>query len=748
MVLDKKLIRSVKKHKSKYIGSIIMIILSCMMFIGFNIASPNIIDSIDDFRNESNMESVNFSTSTVISDRDIKKLEDEFNCDIECRRKLEYKLDDGDSLEIYTPSTKVNIYRLLDGDDLFSENDILLDNNYAKSNKYDIGGNIEINGIEYNVAGYFAEPDQTYIIRTESEIMPNPKTFGIAIISNDDFKKNFKDQGMLTYSAAVSGKTKDLKNRLNDDYILLGWTEKGDNLRINFIDGEMNAFSKVGYIIPVFILVITCIMIAIVMARQIKMEYGIIGTMTALGYRKKEIQNHYMKYSVFQCIAGVVIGLIPGVLFSLIIGGLFLQKYSMIPIKPKINSLWVIPVGILLPFLFIFPASYFTLKKSLNLKPIELMGRSVSSKGNSKKLYRKLNLSKFRFRNKYRLRDAVKNIPRSLFMILGITFSSMLLLFGFTTIDSINNVVKDNYDNVYQYEYQYTFKGLQINDEFDGDKLNSSMFNIENGSKKKENVVIYGIEPDNSTICFEGLKDRDLPFENNVVTNTLAEKLNISEGDEITVINKYSEKEFKITIDKIAKTNVGDYIYIPLKDFNRQNDYSDDAYIQILSTQKLDVDQEVLLSELDKETQRDNFNQLISTIRILVIAIWVVSIVISIIIINIVSTLLIEENRINISLLKVLGYRMKEINTLTLKGNIILVLIGYVISVPAIIKVIDLLFGVLMSKMNVSISASLNMISMAIGMAIIVLAFEIALNISKKKIMSISMNDALKERNE
>ena len=61
MILDKKTMRFIRKYKSKYIGSIIMIALSCMMFIGFNIASPNINTSIDNFRKDTLSENVNFS---------------------------------------------------------------------------------------------------------------------------------------------------------------------------------------------------------------------------------------------------------------------------------------------------------------------------------------------------------------------------------------------------------------------------------------------------------------------------------------------------------------------------------------------------------------------------------------------------------------------------------------------------------------------------------------------------------------
>lgn len=143
MILDKKTMRFIRKYKSKYIGSIIMIALSCMMFIGFNIASPNINTSIDNFRKDTLTENVNFSVSQQLSEDDIKDLEKQFSCQIESRSKIEYTFD-GDTIEIYTPTTKVDKYQVIDGDNIKNEYDILLDKNYAKANNCNIGDTIDI----------------------------------------------------------------------------------------------------------------------------------------------------------------------------------------------------------------------------------------------------------------------------------------------------------------------------------------------------------------------------------------------------------------------------------------------------------------------------------------------------------------------------------------------------------------------------------------------------------------------------
>ena len=65
---------------------------------------------------------------------------------------------------------------------------------------------------------------------------------------------------------------------------------------------------------PVAILLLTCILTGIVMWRMIKREAVIIGTLYAFGYKKKEIQKHYLRYPLIIALIGGIIGTILGAL--------------------------------------------------------------------------------------------------------------------------------------------------------------------------------------------------------------------------------------------------------------------------------------------------------------------------------------------------------------------------------------------------------------------------------------------------
>lgn len=52
---------------------------------------------------------------------------------------------------------------------------------------------------------------------------------------------------------------------------------------------------------------------------------------------------------------------------------------------------------------------------------------------------------------------------------------------------------------------------------------------------------------------------------------------------------KLDSKEYNVTIDSIAESYVGNYIYMPLSKFNSMLNYPSGSYIGIWSTEKLDI---------------------------------------------------------------------------------------------------------------------------------------------------------------
>ncbi|KWX83204.1 hypothetical protein AMQ83_31675 [Paenibacillus riograndensis] len=146
----------------------------------------------------------------------------------------------------------------------------------------------------------------------------------------------------------------------------------------------------------------------------------------------------------------------------------------------------------------------------------------------------------------------------------------------------------------------------------------------------------------------------------------------------------------------------------------------------------------------DKSEQIEGYQTFVKPIRYMVGVVALISFVIGLIIIYVITTMIIEENKASISLLKILGYSKQKVSALILNSNIFVVIIGYCISIPLINQLMDLFFKAAFPSM--AIPTKLEFKNIVIGFLIILVTYEVSKYLSKKKVMEISMADSLKSR--
>ncbi|MCJ7689273.1 MAG: FtsX-like permease family protein, partial [Clostridiaceae bacterium] len=235
---------------------------------------------------------------------------------------------------------------------------------------------------------------------------------------------------------------------------------------------------------------------------------------------------------------------------------------------------------------------------------------------------------------------------------------------------------------------------------------------------------------------------------NIIITKSMSDRYNLEEGDSIKVKNKVNSKEFTIKIDKIAKTYIGDIIYMPLNEFNNLNGYPENSYLQLDSMEKLNISQDKLISKTNSQDAIDGYNALLKPMNYMIGGIAATAFIIGLIVLYVVTSLLIEENKANISMFRILGYTKKEVFSLILGSNIILVVLGYIISVPLILMTLKSFFNTMTKEMNITIPTKLDNINILIGFIIILITYEISKALNKRKVLSVSMADSLKEKRE
>jgi len=740
MVINKKVKRTMFEHKSQYIGSIILIIIGCMLYSSFNIAMVDVQDNLNNFRTVHKLEDASFIVQNPIPN--LQELEDKYDITLEERKSSDFNYDSKSVLRILQSTEKVDKYAVIKGRSLQHMGEILIDQGFAKAHSLSVDDNLKINNVMFKIVGYMTTPDYVYPLKSESDVLKNPKAFGIAVVAKGDIEEIGPN---LTYYSVKFNRPnsdefiKDLGNK----NILIQWINKKDNNRISFIDGDMKGGVTVGKDLPIAILVLTCILISVVLTRLIKEEYLEIGTLYALGYTKKEIMNHYFRYSLIMSVIGSAMGTFIG---SLLVKPLLSEVtgYYNLPLLIINFDMKYIIQSFLLPFIFLIPVTYIVISRSLKLSPVQLMRGGVQ-KTKVNFIEKSLKLDRFKFNTKFKIREMVRSLPRTMLMIFGVTFASMLLLLGFATKDSMDYMVNSSYKDIYQYNYQYTFNALQSGVLDSGEKRSLSTYTA-NLNQKDENFVICGVQKDSKLINLVDRSNNHLSFDQVIITKSMSDRYGLKEGDSIKVKNKLNSEKFTIKIDKIAKAYTGDIIYMPLNDFNRLNGYPENSYFQIDSKEKLNIPSNKLLAESNRQDMIDGYNALLLPMKYMIGGIAATAFIIGLIVIYVVTSLLIEENKANISMFKILGYSNKEVFSLILSSNTILVILGFIISVPLILASLKSFFNTMTKDMNITIPTQLYNINILISFVIIMLTYELSKALNRKKVLSVSMADSLKEK--
>lgn len=746
MVINKKIKRTMLENRAQYFGSLVLIIISCMLYTMFNQLTSSMNNISTSFEKNYVQEDANFITDKRL--QDMASIEKKFNMLIEESGSLDYKVSEGKTLRIFSENNKVDIPAVVKGTNL-SGKDILLDPAYAAANKIEIGSSINIYGKSFKVAGFMSLPNYIYPLKQESDLLNDPKGFGIAVITKEDFQG--LGRGNLSYSikfkgdkSNVDGKISEFKEYLkNQGVVVLGFSSISENPRVTYVTAKIQGINQMSAALPIFILLLTCILTGIVIWRMLQREFVYVGTLYSLGYRKQEIMRHYLAYPLIVSLLGGIIGTALGALTLRPMIDVMISYFNM-PVGNLVFDAKYVIISLLLPIVFLMVCSFFVINRALKYSPLDLIkgGKEKTKVGFIEK---RLKLDRFKFSTKFKLREQLRSVPRSIFLLLGVATATMLLLMGFAMKSSIDFMLKDDYYNTFKYKYQYMLNSLEKGAPANSEGFSVTAFSLKTDSKTSFGV--YGINPDSKYISLKN-GDEAIDLHKIVITRPLADKLNVKAGDTIAAVNKLDSKEYKLTIDSIANTYVGEYIYMPIDKFNTMLNYPAGSYMGLWSSSSMDIAENKLLSSMTIDDVKAAFDSLTKPMQEYVGAISVMSFLIGLIVIYVVTSLIIEENKGNISLMKVLGYKKKEVYSLILNSSSIIVVLGYIIGVPMLTASLGQLIKSATKGMNVSFPITINYLYVIIGFVIIYASYELSKAVSRRKVNRISMTEALKSGRE
>jgi len=295
--------------------------------------------------------------------------------------------------------------------------------------------------------------------------------------------------------------------------------------------------------------------------------------------------------------------------------------------------------------------------------------------------------------------------------------------------------------------YEYVFNAPKTGEPPAGTEQFSAAY-VGLASDEDTSFYVTGIIPGTSRIRLHDLSGQTLTGAQNTLTAPLAQRLGIGVGDPITVVDTDTGKQHTFTVEALADTYAGDFLFVPLDRFNQEFGYSPGSYLGLWSDEQMTFPAGEIASTKSLDSIVQAFSTLTDEMGPMIYGLVFGALVVGLIVIYIVTGMVVDENRTTISLLKVFGYKRRAINRLTLNSNTVLVVVGYLLGIPALLASVGALYQSLTASLQLVLPVKLNFWYVVLGFVVVFVTYELAKLMCRRRVARIPMSEAVKAGSE
>lgn len=511
-----------------------------------------------------------------------------------------------------------------------------------------------------------------------------------------------------------------------------------DNPRIGAAGDDQLINKVAGYACGVIIMILFTYVISVFVIHGIEKESSMIGTLYALGVSKKQLLKYYLMLPVFVTfvagLVGTIIGYTPLGIPSQMQD--CYDYYSLPKLNPELLP-YMLVYGIIMPPVIAIIVNYIVIRKKLS-RPALSMIRNEQKKNHISKV----KLTNMSFLAKFRIRQTLRELRSQIAVIFGMFIALLIMMIGLDCYELCEHISTENKADT-KFEYMYTYKYPDKKVPKGGDACFVKSLKKEVWGYDLE-ISLIGMENDNPYFS----QDKDLPKAKNkiVISSAMAQKYQLKKGDSIILSDEEEGMDYAFHIADITQYSSGLYAFMDIDSMRDLMNVSDDYYNMVVSKKKLPIESGKLYAITSKkaiEQSSDVFINMTLPMMGLVIGI---SVIIFAIVMYLMMKVMIDRSAQNIALMKVFGYRKKEIKKLYLDGNFYTIAIGALICVPLSKVCIDAMYPAMVSNiacgMNLTFSWQLYVI-VYVG---IILTYLVINQLLVRKIYKVELSDALKNR--
>lgn len=512
------------------------------------------------------------------------------------------------------------------------------------------------------------------------------KAFKDGIIEYTDGTKEAEDGSneLLDGIQELKDETDDMIDDIfsEDAQNLMTFVKAGDNARIQAASGDQELYRSVGTIAGAILLILISYVLSVFVVHSINQESAVIGALYALGVKRKNLMAHYVTLpTVITFVSGLI-----GTLLGYSSLGVPIQmqdcyNYYSLPDLDVIYMPYLFIYGIVVPPVISIIVNSLVIRKRLS-KPVLTMIRNEQKVGNGKDI----KLGNMSFMNLFKIRQMLRESRTGFTVVFGMFVSLLLAMMSLEIYTYCANVNRD-YVNDTKYEYMYTYK-------YPTEEVPEGGYEAYAKTLKKK---IYGY---NFDITVMGLTENNPFFDVDLsdssskvaISSSIAYKYGLDVGDTLTLKDDEADKIYAFEIASVAQYAPSFMVFMPYDKALELFDEPEDYFNVVFSDHALDVETGRLYATTTKTDVKKAAGIFSDIMQGMILTIGGVSVLIFIVVMYLMMKVMIDRSSFNIALIKIFGYRNKEVKKMYLDGNFYIITIGALISIPLTKWIMDVAY--------------------------------------------------------
>ncbi|MEA2001181.1 MAG: FtsX-like permease family protein [Actinomycetota bacterium] len=324
--------------------------------------------------------------------------------------------------------------------------------------------------LEVTVTGVVASPEYIWPARDRQEIITTPDNFGVVFTSEDlarELAGSGPNEAIIYY--ADGEEVEEVTVALTQEARSLGATsvytreEQASNAALS---EDLKGFEEMAVFFPIMFLTAAAMAAYVMISRLVHTQRPHIGVFLANGFTRRQVLRHYLGYGLVPGLIGSIPGAIAGVLLARVITQMYTGMLSI-----PITLVKFYPATLIGAVAFgLFASLLSALAPALvasRVLPAEAMRGETPAGGGRRSIFERLvpPLRRIPVGWKMALRGVGRNPRRTVYTIVGVVLSLMLVLVSWGMIDTIQHLMDRQFVEIQQEDATVYFAGSATTDD-------------------------------------------------------------------------------------------------------------------------------------------------------------------------------------------------------------------------------------------------------------------------------------------